>query len=259
MKTSLASILALLALPVLSLADEIRLRDGAIMTGTLLNIQRDAYLFRESSFASPMQSIPKAAVQTILLDDPAQADRILDIRSTVRRYAQGEPAPVGLLPTRSFGNAILNAVQNARTSIWISAYYISGSTASPIKDFYDTLAEKARQGLDVVVVCEFGPGTGARIREATYNYALELQPAGVRVLFIRERRILHKKMILVDGITALLGSSNLSMAGTLQSDELNVESNNPNFAARVRRDFERLFAMARSPDSVHVKETKSTR
>jgi len=61
-------------------------------------------------------------------------------------------------------------------------------------------------------------------------------------------------MILVDGRIALLGSSNLTMAGTLQSDEMNVEIRQPDFIARVHRDFERLFASAHSPESLRNKE-----
>ena len=201
-----------------------------------------------------MQTIPKAAVQTVFYDDPAQASRVLDIPAAIQRHAKGPSGPVRLLPTRPFGQTILDAVQNAQSSIWISAYYISGNATRPIKDFYAAISEKAHQGLDVVIVCEYGPGTSSRVREATYNFACELEQSGIRVLFIRERRILHKKMILVDDQIALLGSSNLTMAGTLQNDEMNVEIRQPQFASQMNKDFKRLMADAEIVDSANDKE-----
>ena len=220
------------------------------MTGSILVVQSDAYLFRNYSPGSVMQTIPKAAVKTVFYDDPAQASKVLAIPAAIQRHAKGPPGPIRLLPTRPFGQTILEAVQNAQTSIWISAYYISGSATRPIKDFYTALSQKAQEGLDVVIVSEFGPGTSSRVREATYNFACELKQSGIRVLFIRERRILHKKMILVDDQIAILGSSNLTMAGTLQSDEMNVEIRQPQFVAQMHADFERLFASAHTPETI---------
>lgn len=245
--------LVLLALPFVSLADEIRLRDGISMTGSILMVQSGGYVFRENSPSVPMQTIPKAAVQTVFYDDPAQADRVLGIRAALR-HTKSDPSFVRLLPTRPFGQAILEAAQNAQTSIWVSAYYISGSSTSPIREFYATLTQKAQQGLDVVVVSEYGPGTSARIREATYNFARELEQSGIRVLFMSGYRILHKKIILVDNRIALLGSSNLTMAGTLQSDEMNIEFRQPALVTQMRKDFERLFANAHPPGSIPNRE-----
>lgn len=233
----------LLLLSAASRADEISLRDGTSLTGRVLMVQTSGYVFQDGAPRGTMQNIPKAAVRYVLYDDPTQADRVLGISSALR-HAEGEPSFVRLFPTRPFGQAILEAVQNAQTSIWVSAYYISGSSTSPIKDFYAALAEKAQQGLDVVVVSEYGPGTSARVREATYNFARELEQSGIRVRFMSGYRILHKKMILVDNQIALLGSANLTMAGTLQSDEMNVEIRQPAFVARMQKDFEKIMASA---------------
>ena len=236
-------------------ADEISLRNGSSLTGRVLMVQSGSYVFQDDAPRGTMQNIPKAAVRYALYDDPAQADRVLGIRSALR-HAEGEASFVRLLPTRPFGQAILEAVQNAHASIWVSAYYISGSSTSPIKDFYTALAEKAQQGLDVVVVSEYGPGTSARVREATYNFARELEQSGIRVLFMSGYRILHKKMILVDSQIALLGSANLTMAGTLQSDEMNVEIRQPAFVARMHKDFEKIMASAQTAEASNSKENK---
>ena len=245
----------LLLLSAASRADEISLRDGCSITGRVLMVQADGYVFQENTPPGLMQNIPKAAVRYVLYDDPTQADRVMGIQASLR-HVEGDPSFVRLLPTRPFGQTILEAVQNARTSIWVSAYYISGSATSPIKDFYTVLAEKAQQGLDVVVVSEYGPGTSARVREATYNFARELEQSGIRVLFMNGHRILHKKMILVDNHIALLGSANLTMAGTLQSDEMNAEIRQTAFVAHVHKDFEKIMASAQTSEAANAKENK---
>ena len=251
-----ASILIImLSLAVHGQADEISLRDGTSMTGRVLMVQSNGYVFQDNAPRGTMHNIPQTAVRYILYDDPVQADRILGIRGALR-HAEGDASFVRLLPTRPFGQAILDAARNAQTSIWVSAYYISGSSTRPIKDFYAALAEKAQQGLDVVVVSEYGPGTSARVREATYDFALELEKSGIRVLFMNGYHILHKKIILVDGQIALLGSANLTMAGTLQSDEMNVEIRQPAFVARMHKDFEKIMASAQTAEASNSKENK---
>ena len=253
--SSFAVLGVLILLSAVSRADEISLRDGSSLTGRVLLVQSGGYVFQDNAPRGTMQNIPKAAVRYVLYDDPAQADRVLGIRSALRQV-EGDPSVVRLLPTRPFGQAILAAVQNAQTSIWVSAYYISGSSTRPIKDFYAALTEKAQQGLDVVVLSEYGPGTSARVREATYNFARELEQSGIRVRFMSGYRILHKKMILVDHQIALLGSANLTMAGTLQSDEMNLEIRQPAFVARMRKDFDKIMASALPADATHAKEIK---
>ena len=246
---------ALLLLTAISQADEISLRNGTSLTGRVLMVQSSSYVFQDNASHGAPQNVPKNAVRYVLYADPTMAERAFGIRSALR-HAEGEASLVRLLPTRPFGQAILDAVRNAQTSIWVSAYYISGSSTSPIKDFYTALEDKARQGIEVIVISEYGPGTTARVREATYNFARTLEQSGVRVLFMSGYRILHKKMILVDGQIAFLGSANLTMAGTLQSDEMNVEIRQPPFVARMRKDFEKIMAAALTADAANAKESK---
>ena len=69
-------------------------------------------------------------------------------------------------------------------------------------------------------------------------------------------RILHKKMILVDNQSAFLGSANLTMAGTLQSDEMNVEIRQPAFVTRMHKDFEILMDCEQLNDADDEKEKR---
>ena len=79
----------LLALVSAASADKIQLRDGSAMTGSILVVQADVYLFRSKSPGAVMQTIPKAAVQTVFYDDPTQASRVLAIPAAVQRHEIG--------------------------------------------------------------------------------------------------------------------------------------------------------------------------
>jgi len=58
-----------------------------------------------------------------------------------------------------------------------------------------------------------------------------------------------------DGQIALLGSANLTMAGTLQSDEMNVEIRQPAFVTNMYGGLKIIMATAHSPEAVLNRES----
>lgn len=237
------TILAVLFLAIsssLATPDRVYLRDGRTLEGQVVSEQRGQYAFRAASPANTHQQIPKDAVKFVLYGDRAKAEQVLGLRRAAQMGKAQEVTTATILPTEAFGQALTPTVQAATQSIWIAAYYISGNISGPIKDFYDTIREKARAGLDVVLVCEFSAGTSPAIRHATLNYAETLAQDGVTVRFVQGYKTMHKKMIIVDGKTVLLGSSNLTVAGTVGSNEMNVRIDSPDFARQAAADFARL-------------------
>jgi phosphatidylserine/phosphatidylglycerophosphate/cardiolipin synthase-like enzyme len=225
--------------------DRVYLRDGRILEGQVLSERGGLYTFLTGTSSGAHQQIPKQAVKFVLFGDRAKADQYLGLSRAARLGKDADVASATILPAEPFGEAIVQAVQSATQSIWIAAYYISGNITGPIKDFYDTIREKARAGLDVVLVCEYSTDTRPSVRDATLNFVEEhLARDGVKVLFIQGRKAMHKKMIIVDGKTVLLGSSNLTVAGTVGSNEMNVRVDSPVFARRAAADFARLRALA---------------
>lgn len=242
---ALVAILLCLLSPILIHAapDRVYLRDGRVLEGQILGEQRGQYTFLTDG---KQQQMPKGSVKFVLYGDRAKADQFLGLnRAAQQAKGSEDTAPVRILPAEGFGEAIVPAVQSATQSIWIAAYYISGNMTGPIKEFYDTIRQKALAGLDVVLVCEYSTDTRPAVRMATQNFAQEeLARDGVTVLLIQGKKTMHKKMIIVDGNTVLLGSSNLTVAGTVGSNEMNVRIDSPAFARRAMADFARLRALA---------------
>jgi phosphatidylserine/phosphatidylglycerophosphate/cardiolipin synthase-like enzyme len=222
--------------------DQVVLRDGRMLEGRILREQQDGYLFLPRDSATAQEQIPKHAVRFVLYGDPAQAARALGLDHPPA--ADSATATATIMPAEAFGEALGPLAQSATQSVWVAAYYISGYITGPIEEFYNTIRAKARSGVDVVLICEFSSGTRPAQRNATLNYAAELDRDGVTVLFIQGNKTMHKKMIIVDGKTVLLGSSNLTVAGTTGSNEMNVWIESPAFARRAAADFARLRAMA---------------
>ena len=161
-------------------------------------------------------------------------------RSLQVRNKHGEQHLPGCLPTEAFGKAVQEAVHSARSRIWILAYYISGGSHETIQAIYDTVRQKARAGLETMVLSEFGKGTPMPIRNATLNYANTLQDDGIKVRFIQEYRTMHKKVILVDQDKTFLGSANLTGFGVSHSDEFSVLIHSEPFARNVEADINRM-------------------
>lgn len=69
---------------------------------------------------------------------------------------------------------------------------------------------------------------------------------GMKVYLLGERKILHKKLVIVDGKIVFLGSSNLTTAGTVYNQDLNLRVENPDFVRQVIADFKQNLDRATS-------------
>ena len=221
--------------------DTIHLRDGSVLTGNIVSETADMYRTVIQTPTAPMMTnVPIRAVRYVLYGTAQKARANLDLDRVARVLNARDTATVRFLPTEAFGEAVQEAVQSARSRIWILAYFISGGSHETIQAIYNTVREKARAGMDTLVISEFGKGTPMPIRNATLNYANTLEEDGVTVRFIQEYRTMHKKVILVDQDKVLLGSANLTGFGVSYSDEFSVLIESEPFARKVEADCKRL-------------------
>ena len=159
--------------------------------------------------------------------------------------SSGLSSPTTFLPQSTFGADLLEGVKNARKSILIATYNMSEGLYGPLGEFYDVLRQKAQEGVEVAFVTEFGPGTSAFLKRAVLNFASTLATGGIQVRFMQDYKVMHKKLVVVDGETVWLGSANLTTAGLSISNESNVRVQNPEVARLAEEDFRRLFLQAK--------------
>lgn len=237
-----ALLICLCLAPVVSAQlDIFHLRDGSVLTGNIVSETADMYRTVIQTPTAPMMTnVPVRAVRYVIYGAPQKARANLDLDRVARALNARDTTTVRFLPTEAFGEAVQEAVQSARSRIWILAYFISGGSHETIQAIYNTVREKARFGIDALVISEFGKGTPMPIRNATLNYANTLEEDGVTVRFIQEYRTMHKKVILVDQDKVLLGSANLTGVGVSYSDEFSVLIESEPFARKVEADCKRL-------------------
>ena len=224
--------------------DLIRLRDGRELSGRIIQNSSVGYVLVPTNTPSQIRRIPREATAFVLYGDQAQAAKILGLDSAARNLTKAPvPAEVRLLAAEPFGKALLDAVRSATHSIWISAYYFSDSRASPIRDFYTTLREKAAAGVEVVILAENSNASPPSMRRSNANFAAELAQDGIQtLLWSGTNKALHKKLVIVDGCILLLGSSNLSLSGTYGSIEMNILTEAPHLVQPAVKNFQSLRA-----------------
>ncbi len=131
------------------------------------------------------------------------------------------------------------AVQIAKQKVWITqAYFV------PHLEFVDALAASARRGVDVRILLP-GFTDSALVLHASHAHFAALLQAGVK-LFQYQPALLHAKAMVVDGIWATVGSSNIDLRSLELNNEANVVVVDAAFAAAM----EQLFVT----DQAHSKQ-----
>ena len=218
--------------------DRILLRDGRLLAGQWLVGQplRHQWRFPDGQIRwidkSAVQLLWRASASTPPARRPADAN-------------SGSTVKTAFLPQTAFGADLLEGVKKARKSILIATYNMSEGLYGPLGEFYDVLRQKSQEGIEVAFVTEFGPGTSAFLKRAVLNFASTLATGNVQVRFMQAYKVMHKKLVVVDGETVWLGSANLTTAGLSISSEANVRIQDTTVAGAAEQDVRSLFEQAK--------------
>jgi cardiolipin synthase len=123
-------------------------------------------------------------------------------------------------------------IDGAVASIDISTPYFL-----PDKSFRRALVRAAQRGVQVRVIVP-GPHTDQRwVRLTSRRLYRELLEAGVRMYEYRPA-MTHVKAVMVDGVWAMIGTTNIDNRSFEHNDEVNVAFREHGVTARLRHDFE---------------------
>jgi cardiolipin synthase A/B len=133
---------------------------------------------------------------------------------------------------------LLSALASAQTSVQItSAYFV------PDPQLLATLEAAVARGVEVTLILP-GESDSWLVLHAGRAHYERLLRAGVR-LFERQGVILHAKTVLVDGVWATVGSTNLDWRSFLHNHELNAVVLGVDFGRQVQAMFDRDLAASR--------------
>jgi cardiolipin synthase A/B len=129
-----------------------------------------------------------------------------------------------------FYRALLGAIEGAERRIFItSAYFV------PTRRLVRKLIAAARRGVDVRLALPGVSDVWAPLAAGRSLYG-RLLASGVRI-FERHNAMLHAKTVVIDGVWATVGSSNMDWRSILHNAEANVVVLNEEFGARMEELF----------------------
>jgi phosphatidylserine/phosphatidylglycerophosphate/cardiolipin synthase-like enzyme len=152
------------------------------------------------------------------------------------------PGRALILKNREYGEALLQGIRTARTSISCAFYLfkISGSRNSHALLIADELIRARKRGVAVTVLLERDSGTKDRLSEENRQTGDYLSRGGVMVSFDSPTVVTHAKVVVVDGRYVYLGSHNLTQSALRHNNELSVRIDSPELAAEVAAYLEKL-------------------
>ena len=126
---------------------------------------------------------------------------------------------------------LISAIRSAASHIWITAAYFV-----PTLQEKRALARAARHGVDVRLLLPSHSDSGAALAAQQSHYA-DLLEAGVRI-YERGDGILHSKIVVVDGVWSIVGSSNFDHRSVLFNDEVDAVVISAATGAQLERNFQ---------------------
>jgi cardiolipin synthase len=129
---------------------------------------------------------------------------------------------------------LLSALHNAEKRIWISAAYFV-----PTHQEREDLLDAARRGVDVRLLLPDASDSDLSILVQHSHYQ-DLLEAGAQI-FESHDEVLHSKLVVVDGVWTIIGSSNFDQRSIVSNDEIDVvvigRENAKAFEAMFQDDF----------------------
>ncbi len=151
-----------------------------------------------------------------------------------------------LLHDEQFLTYAQEIVSRATTTIDISTFKLEMSgkkMGAPLLQFFDTLYKKQKNGVTV----RFLAPTSSRPLHTPYNNTpaiAVLKKNNIAVRHLLYGRCCHAKIIIVDNVTAIIGSHNLSVRSCHYNFEVSYMGNDPIYVKRLSCIYERVWETA---------------
>ena len=141
------------------------------------------------------------------------------------------------------------AINTARQQILIMTPYFI-----PDKSFVDMLCFAAARGIEVKLIV---PETTDHwyVKYASQSYHKKLLRSGVRI-FIKGGSFVHSKAMLIDGVTAIMGSSNCDSRSFRLNYELDFVAQNDAFGEQLGEHFANGFKSSTEITTTTIAEKK---
>ena len=134
-------------------------------------------------------------------------------------------------------------VRAAKKSIYISTFKAEISTkakGAKLFDLFQLLAARAAEGVDVRVLFDI-PESGKHIPPSNAKALKFFQKSNIKCKRLRNERLCHAKMLIVDNTNSIVGSHNLSIMACRYNFELSVSIPDNKYCQNLTDIFERVW------------------
>ena len=210
----------------------------------------DEYMGRSPAFGSwrdthiCVRGPAVQAVQFAFIEDWYWATHRVPELSWTPRRSDGGDKNVLVIPSgpaddlETCGLFFVHAIHSAKRRVWIASPYFV-----PDPKVVAALQIAALRGVDVRILLP-EKADHVLVWLSSFSYSSETKPYGVK-LFRYQPGFLHQKVMLVDDDVAAVGTANLDNRSFRLNFEITLVIADGEFAARVKRMFERDFASSR--------------
>lgn len=137
-------------------------------------------------------------------------------------------------------------VEAAQHSIDITTPYFV-----PDRSARKAIVNAVRRGVDVRILTAGAHSDHALTRRISRMYAAHLAKEGARI-YEYQPSMIHAKLMTVDGLWTVAGSTNFDHRSFDLNDEVNIATSDASIAARIREDFSRDLDQSRLLDPKHL-------
>jgi phosphatidylserine/phosphatidylglycerophosphate/cardiolipin synthase-like enzyme len=150
-----------------------------------------------------------------------------------RLNVDGTPLEVYFSPDDGTARRLLALVAGSRESVHFLAFSFTSDELAA------ALMERAHRGVQVTGVFE-----DSQVESNTGGEYERLRGAGLDVRLDGDGRIMHHKVLVIDGEIVVTGSYNFSASAETRNDENTLVIHNPQIAAAFLAEFARIFERA---------------
>ncbi len=135
----------------------------------------------------------------------------------------------------------------AKKEICISTFKLEISDkprGRALKEYFEKIIERMKTGVKVKILFNWHDDQRS-VAKSNYSASIFLKQHAVDIRYLKNNRCCHAKVLIIDREKVLLGSHNLSVRSTQNNFELSYLIPDPETAAEVSVEFDRLFADAK--------------
>jgi phosphatidylserine/phosphatidylglycerophosphate/cardiolipin synthase-like enzyme len=128
-----------------------------------------------------------------------------------------------ILQDNIFIQAATRIVAAAAREILISTFKLEYPSRKclPLKEFFDTLIDKASAGLDIHILFNWHPNLYS-VPRTNFPTARFLKEKGIHLRYLENSRCCHSKLLLADKDYMIIGSHNLSIASARSNFDVSL-------------------------------------